>query len=108
VEGNITPPKSYEKWSALIRNLAPTFASVWRRRSPQVYFEVWNEPISSLLDADLNEYLKLYKAAEAIKSVSSQYPWADGIATPFRFEQELLDYCARNRVPLDFISTHST
>ena len=110
-KGNITPPKSYEKWSALIRNLALHFRERYGEDEVRKwYFEVWNEPdLPVFWTADLNEYLKLYKAtAEAIKSVSSQYRvGGPASATPFRFEQELLDYCARNRVPLDFISTHS-
>jgi xylan 1,4-beta-xylosidase len=110
-KGNITPPKSYEKWSALIRNLALHFRERYGEDEVRKwYFEVWNEAdIPVFWTADLNEYLKLYKAAaEAIKSVSSQYRvGGPASATPFRFEQELLDYCAREHVPLDFISTHS-
>src|SRR5205823_5580923 len=74
------------------------------------YFEVWNEPdIAPFWSADLNEYLKLYKsAAEAVKSVSNDYRvGGPASAMPYRFEEELLRYCAREHVPLDFISTHA-
>jgi len=110
-KGNVTPPKSYKNWSGLIRNLVLHFRE--RYGGDEVrkwYFEVWNEPdISPFWSADLSEYLKLYKAtAEAVKSVSSQYRvGGPASAVAFRFEQELLDYCARNHVAIDFISTHS-
>jgi len=110
-KGNVTPPKSYEKWSALIHNLVLHFRE--RYGDDEVrkwYFEVWNEPdISPFWSADLSEYLKLYKAtAEAIKSVSNQYRvGGPASAVAFRFEQELLEYCARDHVAIDFVSTHS-
>lgn len=110
-KGNVTPPKSYGKWSELIRNLVLHLRERYGEDEVRKwYFEVWNEPdISPFWSADLNEYLKLYKAtAEAIKSVSSQYRvGGPASAAPFRFEEALLDYCARNHVPIDFISTHA-
>jgi xylan 1,4-beta-xylosidase len=110
-KGNVTPPKSYEKWSALIRNLVQHFRQRYGEDEVrQWYFEVWNEPdISVFWSADLNEYLKLYKTtAEAVKSVSSQFRvGGPASAIPFRFEQELLTYCAQNHVAIDFISTHA-
>jgi xylan 1,4-beta-xylosidase len=109
--GNITPPKSYEKWAALITALVRHFRE--RYGDDEVrkwYFEVWNEPdISPFWSADLNEYLKLYKSsAEAVKSVSKEYRvGGPASAVPYRFEQELVQYCAREHVPIDFVSTHA-
>src|SRR5208283_2511698 len=53
--------------------------------------------------------LKLYKAsAEAVKSVSPDYRvGGPASAIPYKFEEELLKYCAREHVPVDFVSTHS-
>src|SRR5450756_2673029 len=46
--------------------------------------------------------------AEAVKSVSKEYRvGGPASAIPYRFEEELLRYCVRERVPLDFISTHA-
>ena len=110
-KGNITPPKSYEKWGDLIRNLVAHFRERYGHDEVKTwYFEVWNEPdIKPFYTADLNEYLKLYKTtAEAVKSVSPEYRvGGPASASPYRFEQELLQYCARNHVPIDFISTHA-
>jgi xylan 1,4-beta-xylosidase len=109
--GNITPPKSYDKWGALVDALVRHFRERYGDAEVKTwYFEVWNEPdISPFWSADLAEYLKLYKsAAEAVKSVSREYRvGGPASASPYRFEQELLQYCVREHVPLDFISTHA-
>jgi xylan 1,4-beta-xylosidase len=109
--GNITPPKSYDRWGELIANLVRHFRERYGDAEVKTwYFEVWNEPdISPFWSADLAEYLKLYRAAaEAVKSVSKDYRvGGPASASPYRFEQELVKYCAREHVPLDFVSTHS-
>ena len=109
--GNITPPKSQAKWVDLIRNLV----AHWRERygDEEVrkwYFEVWNEPdIAPFWSAGLEEYLQLYRsAAEAVKSVSPAYRvGGPASASPYRFEQELVKYCAASHTPIDFVSTHA-
>jgi xylan 1,4-beta-xylosidase len=109
--GNITPPKSYDKWGALVANLVRHFRERYGDAEVKTwYFEVWNEAdIAPFWSADLAEYLKLYKSsAEAVKSVSKEYRvGGPASASPYRFEEELLKYCVREHVPLDFISTHS-
>jgi len=110
-KGNITPPKSYEKWADLIRALTRHFQERYGHDEVKTwYFEVWNEPdIAPFYTADLKEYLKLYKTtAEAIKSVSPDYRvGGPASASPYAFETALVEYCAANRVPIDFVSTHA-
>ena len=109
--GNITPPKSYEKWSALIADLVRHFRERYGDEEVKSwYFEVWNEPdIPPFWSADLAEYLKLYKAsAEAVKSVSKDYRvGGPASASPYKFEEELVKYCVSNKVPIDFVATHA-
>jgi xylan 1,4-beta-xylosidase len=109
--GNITPPNSYDKWSELVTNLVRHLQERYGEAEVKTwYFEVWNEPdITPFWSADLAEYLKLYRAAaEAVKSVSPAYRvGGPASAVPYRFEEELLKYCATEHVPLDFISTHA-
>jgi xylan 1,4-beta-xylosidase len=109
--GNITPPKSYGQWGALVAALVRHFRERYGDAEVKTwYFEVWNEPdIPPFWSAGLAEYLKLYQsAAEAVKSVSPEYRvGGPASASPYRFEEELLRYCAREHVPLDFISTHA-
>ena len=74
--GNITPPKDYNEWGALIGALAEHL--VRRYGTEEVrkwFFEVWNEP--NLKDffwsGTMEEYFQLYKsAALAIKKVDSK------------------------------------
>jgi xylan 1,4-beta-xylosidase len=110
--GNITPPKSYEKWGALIANLVRHFRERYGDAEVRTwYFEVWNEPdLKNIFwSGDLDDYLKLYTAAaEAVKSVSPEYRvGGPASASPTRFEEELVKYCARTHVPIDFVSTHT-
>lgn len=109
--GNITPPKSYDKWKALIAALVRHFRERYGDAEVRTwYFEVWNEPdLKNIFwTGDLDEYLKLYTVtAEAVKSVSPQYRvGGPSSASPTRFEEELVKYCAQNHVPIDFVSTH--
>lgn len=108
-QGNITPPKDYDKWGRLIQALV----SHWTERYgpgevKQWYFEVWNEPnLDIFWSGDQAEYFKLYQeTARAIKSVSPQYR-VGGPATAGRaWITETIDFASRNRVPIDFVSTH--
>jgi xylan 1,4-beta-xylosidase len=110
-KGNVTPPKSYAKWADLIRALTRHFEERYGHDEVKTwYFEVWNEPdLKGFWAADLKEYLKLYKTtAEAIKSVSADYRvGGPASASPYEFETALVEYCAANHVPIDFVSTHS-
>ncbi|MGO9094176.1 MAG: GH39 family glycosyl hydrolase [Bryobacteraceae bacterium] len=109
-KGNTTPPKSYEKWAALIRALVAHFQERYGHDEVKTwYFEVWNEPdLHAFFAGSLEDYLKLYKTtAEAIKSVSGDYRvGGPASAIGYRFEEELVRYCAANGVPIDFVSTH--
>ncbi|MDP4189392.1 MAG: glycoside hydrolase, partial [Bacteroidota bacterium] len=44
-KGNVTPPKDYDKWADLIRNLVRHFTERYGENEVKTwYFEVWNEP----------------------------------------------------------------
>ena len=109
--GNVTPPKSYDKWGALIANLVRHFRERYGDAEVKTwYFEVWNEPgIPPFWSADLAEYLKLYKsAADAVKSVSKEYRvGGPASAMPYQCEEERLRFWVSDDVALDFISTHA-
>jgi xylan 1,4-beta-xylosidase len=108
--GNVTPPKDYEKWEALIKNLVLHFTERYGEEEVRSwYFEVWNEPnLDGFWAGSQAEYFKLYKhAAHAIKSVNQSYlvggPGTAGAA----WEREMIDFCVKNNVPIDFVSTHA-
>ncbi|MBN1417065.1 MAG: glycoside hydrolase [Bacteroidales bacterium] len=110
-QGNVTPPKDYEKWEALIRNLTQHFTERYGADEVKTwYFEVWNEPNLSpgFWTGTQEEYFKLYEySAKAVKSVHPEYRIGGPATAGAAWEPELIDFCVKNDVPIDFISTHA-
>ncbi|MBI2513382.1 MAG: glycoside hydrolase [Opitutae bacterium] len=120
---NVTPPKDYAKWQALIA--AFTRHVTERYGADEVrswYFEVWNEPnladfwigkssgrsYQDFLPIGLAEYKKLYAdTARAVKSVDATYRVGGPATAGEGWIDETLAFCAEQKVPLDFVSTHS-
>ncbi len=109
--GNVTPPKDYNKWAALVKNLTQHFTERYGEDEVKSwYFEVWNEP--NLKDGfwtgTQQQYFKLYEySARAIKSVNPAYRVGGPGTAGAAWEPEMIDYCKKNNVPIDFISTHA-
>ncbi|KQO29830.1 glycoside hydrolase [Flavobacterium sp. Leaf82] len=110
-KGNVTPPKDYKKWEDLIRNLTHHFTERYGAEEVKTwYFEVWNEPNLSpgFWTGTQAEYFKLYEyAAHGIKSVNSAYKIGGPATAGAAWVPETIEFCAKNNVPLDFISTHT-
>src|SRR5215510_772312 len=108
-KGNITPPKSYDKWGQLIEMLVKHWTARYGvNEVKQWYFEVWNEPnLDIFWSGNQADYFRLYETtARAIKNISADYH-VGGPATAGRaWIREMIDFASRNKVPLDFISTH--
>ena len=110
--GNVTPPKDYNKWAELIRTLTLHFTQRYGANEVKTwYFEVWNEPnlnVNGFWAGTQEEYFKLYKySAEAIKSVNKEYRVGGPATAGAAWEPEMIDFCMKNSVSLDFISTHA-
>lgn len=109
--GNVTPPKDYDKWAALIRNLTEHFTERYGADEVKTwYFEVWNEPNLSpgFWSSTRDEYFKLYKySVNAVKSVNQAYRVGGPGTAGAAWEPEMIEFCAKNNLPIDFISTHS-
>jgi xylan 1,4-beta-xylosidase len=109
-KGNVTPPKDYKKWEELIRNLTLHFTERYGADEVKTwYFEVWNEPnLSGFWAGTQEEYFKLYQySVNAIKSVNKEYRVGGPATAGAAWEVELIDFCSKNNLPLDFVSTHS-
>ena len=108
-KGNISPPKDYDKWNALIRALVEHWKNRYGEEEVKSwYFEVWNEPNLDLFFTGTQaDYFRLYEeTARAVKSVSPGFR-VGGPATAGRgWITETIDFASKNKVPLDFISTH--
>jgi xylan 1,4-beta-xylosidase len=107
----VTPPKDTSKWTALVEAFTRHLQS--RYGDPQVrtwYFEVWNEPNYPGFWPNANQeaYFKLYSAtAAAIKSVNSEYRVGGPATAGAGWVPEFIAYSAREKAPVDFISTHT-
>lgn len=110
-KGNVTPPKDYDKWQALIRNLVQHWTDRYGEEEVKTwYFEVWNEPnlAPGFWTGTQEDYFKLYQyAASGVKSVNSEYRVGGPATAGAAWEPEMIEFCEENNVPLDFISTHS-
>jgi len=109
--GNVTPPKDYDKWGALIKNLVQHFTERYGTDEVKTwYFEVWNEPNLSpgFWTGTQKEYFKLYEySVKAVKSINPDYRVGGPATAGAAWETELIDFCVKNNLPIDFISTHS-
>lgn len=121
--GNVTPPKDYAKWEAFIAAFARHVTA--RYGADEVrswYFEVWNEPnldgfwmgnperkrFEDWAPAARAEYFKLYAAsARGVKSVDPTYRVGGPATAGEGWIDETLAFCAEQKVPLDFVTTHS-
>ena len=108
--GNVTPPRDYNTWGRLIKALTEH----WTERYGQDevaswYFEVWNEPnLDGFWAGTQAEYFKLYDyAARAIKSVNPRYKVGGPATAGAAWIPETIAHAAANKVPLDFVSTHT-
>jgi xylan 1,4-beta-xylosidase len=109
-KGNVTPPKDYQKWADLIRNLVFHFTERYGADEVKTwYFEVWNEPnLSGFWAGSQEEYYKLYTySVQAIKNVNEEYRVGGPATAGAAWVPEMINFCYENHVPLDFISTHS-
>ncbi|MDD3322102.1 MAG: glycoside hydrolase [Paludibacter sp.] len=109
--GNVTPPKDYNKWADLIRNLTQHFTDRYGAKEVKTwYFEVWNEPNLSpgFWSGTQEEYFKLYKySVNAIKSVNKDYRVGGPATAGAAWVPEMIEFCSKNSLLLDFISTHT-
>jgi len=108
--GNVTPPKDYNKWEDLVRNLTAHFTERYGQEEVKTwYFEVWNEPnLDGFWAGTQEDYFKLYTyAVRGVKSVNKDYKVGGPATAGAAWIPETLEFCHKNNVPIDFASTHS-
>jgi xylan 1,4-beta-xylosidase len=108
-KANVTPPRDYKQWATLIQKLV----SHWVERfgAAEVrkwFFEVWNEPnLSSFWTGTQHDYFKLYRyTVGAIKQVDASLRVGGPATAKSQWIEDFVDFCTRNKLPIDFISTH--
>jgi xylan 1,4-beta-xylosidase len=108
-KGNVTPPKDYKNWEALIFKLVKHWTDRYGAAEVcQWYFEVWNEPnLDAFWKGSQEDYFRLYRhTAKAIKAVHNDIKVGGPATAKNEWISEFLNYCQEYDVPADFISTH--
>jgi len=108
-EANVTPPKDYKQWATMIDRVVSHWVERYGEKEVGEWlFEVWNEPnLKSFWTGTQRDYFLLYRyTAEAIKKVSNTFKVGGPATAKCEWIEEFVEFCERNNVPADFISTH--
>ncbi len=107
--GNVSPPVDFRQWAELMRRLVGHWAERYGRDEVRHwYFEVWNEPnLRAFWAGTQAQYFDLYRhTALAIKEVDGDFRVGGPATAANAWLPEFLDFCTKNRLPADFVSTH--
>ena len=106
---NVTPPRDYGQWAALVGKLVAHWVERYGAAEVRAwFFEVWNEPnLARFWDGTRDDYFRLYEATvRAVKAVDAGLRVGGPASANNEWLGEFLDHCAANRLPADFVSTH--
>lgn len=112
-KGNVTPPKEYESWRALVcATLSHLMGRYGAKEVVTWPVEVWNEPnlLGFWKDADMQEYFRLFEETfAAVKELDSRFrvggPAICGVDDE-RWMREFLAFCRKEGLRPDFITRH--
>jgi xylan 1,4-beta-xylosidase len=113
-KGNVTPPADYNRWAELVKATVTHWIDRYGKEEVITWpFEVWNEPNlpGFWKDADMEEYFHLYEVtAMAVKECDSRIriggPAICGVDDE-RWLRCFLEFCSKNKVPLDLVTRHA-
>jgi xylan 1,4-beta-xylosidase len=107
---NVSPPKDYAKWDALMRAFAQHLIDRYGiDEVAQWYFEVWNEPNIDFWAGNPKQptYFELYDhTARDLKGVSPRLRVGGPSTAAAHWIPEFLNHANEKHVPVDFVSTH--
>lgn len=107
---NISPPKDQHAWYEYIQDFVRfLIARYGIDEVRQWYFEVWNEPDLKLpfFAGSKEDYFRLYgTTVRAIKDIDRQLMVGGPSTSGSKWVPELLEYCRKHKLPIDFITTH--
>jgi xylan 1,4-beta-xylosidase len=106
---NVTPPKDYQKWATLIETLTAHWVERYGvQEVREWFFEVWNEPnLKAFWTGTQEDYFRFYRVtAEAVKSVDPLLKIGGPASAKNAWISEFLDFCEKEKAPVDFITTH--
>ena len=106
---NVTPPKDFVVWRALINKLFHHWIDRYGAAEVrQWFFEVWNEPnLTAFGSGKPEDYFTLYRASvEAIKDVDPSLRVGGPVTAKSEWIDTFVSFCDGHQLPADFISTH--
>jgi xylan 1,4-beta-xylosidase len=107
---NVSPPKSMERWDALMTHFAQHLVDRYGiDEVSQWYFEVWNEPNIDFWGGipRKQSYFDLYAhTARALKAVNQRLRVGGPATAAAAWVPDFLKYASANHVSIDFVSTH--
>jgi xylan 1,4-beta-xylosidase len=107
---NVTPPKDYKLWDAMIKALATHLIARYGIAEVATWkFEVWNEPNLDFWGGDPKQqtYFELYDhTAHDLKSVSPRLQVGGPATAQAAWVTPFLEHVHAVNAPLDFVSTH--
>lgn len=107
---NVTPPADYGRWAALVEKLARHWIARYGLDVVRTWpMEVWNEPnMKSFWPAGQEAYFELYRYTSlALKNVDASLQVGGPVSAKCAWIPEFLHFCETNRLPVDFVSTHT-
>jgi xylan 1,4-beta-xylosidase len=107
--GNVTPPRDYKQWAALISRLVTHWVERYGAQEVREwFFEVWNEPnLREFWAGTQEDYFKLYRhTVEAIKEVDGALRVGGPATAKNEWIEEFLNFCEKQNLPADFVTTH--
>jgi len=108
-EANVTPPRDFKEWAALVSRLVSHWIDRYGAGEVREWlFEVWNEPNQKeFWTGTQGDYFDIYRhTAESIKAVDAQLRVGGPATSKNAWVEEFLDFCEKKGVPADFVSTH--
>ena len=108
-DANITPPASLDDWANFIQTFTRHLIDRYGAKEVrQWYFEVWNEPnLRWFYTGTQQDYFAMYRAtARAVKAVDPEIRVGGPSTASVQWIPEFLAFCAAEKLPVDFISTH--
>ena len=106
---NIEMPKRMEDWTDLIGKFIHFILERYGEEEVENwYFEVWNEPdLPIFFHGSRNDYFRFYEAtSRTIKSINPRLRVGGPSTSACRWLSEFRQFCEKNDVPLDFLTTH--
>ncbi|HEY6491561.1 MAG: glycosyl hydrolase family 39 [Terracidiphilus sp.] len=107
---NVSPPKDYAKWDALMHAFAQHLVDRYGiDEVSQWYFEVWNEPNIDFWAGDPKQatYFELYDhTARDLKAVNPRLRVGGPATAAAHWIPAFLEHVNSDHVPIDFVASH--